>query len=693
MKITRILLTVLYICASINLFAQNDTTDNRLIYSWKINHIDLTDELSDIDTSLKFFQNYNAILRNQITCNYLGNLGSPLQNHIYFNQYDYGTGFVFSEPYSIYFHSPKNQQYYNTKRQFTVLNYSNAGKKEEGEQTLGVLHTQNVNEYFNVGIDYDMISSEGRYQNQQVRQNNITLFSSYRKERYNFHGNFSLNRVKAQENGGIDSLKYLGSDEYKNRRNIPVKLTDATSQVYATNLYLVNEYKLGKVSEEIKIEKKVVKKTRRSSLNFGKDINSKKNNSKSLTDSVPVIPDLEEHDSVYYDTSYVRIVKFSGFSISHEFTYNLDARKYFDNTLVDSFYNDMSFYIDSTSTSDKVYQKLIGNKISLHYKKKGKFKVGISLYSEQVDYMYAKPIYDTTTTGNDTILKGDVDDRWKSTSISGYLNGNILNFALKVYGEYYIDGDKSENSKVKLDFKYLLNQNNCIGFFGNYRNTNPDYFYEQFSSNHFLWKNNYLRMQENWDIGLNYRNSKYGTNIKFIYGQISNLLFFNQDAIIDQYRDQINIISGEVNNFFKLGSINSYSRFVYQKSTNDSILSILSIPNYSFYQSLFYEKLFNFKSTGGHLLMQFGIDYRYTSGYLANSYMPLSGLFYNQYDYRMQDYHRFDLFINFSINRANLFLRYDYLNSALNENYYYNAPFYPSPQPVFKFGVAWLFYN
>lgn len=690
MKITRILLIALYICASINLFAQTDTTDNRLIYSWKINHIDLTDESIDIDTSLKFFQNYNSILRNQITCNYLGNLGSPLQNHIYFNQEAYGTGFVFSEPYSIYFHSPKNQQYYNTKRQFTVLNYSNAGKKDEGEQTLGVLHTQNVNEYFNVGIDYDMISSEGRYQNQQIRQNNITLFSSYKKERYDFNGNFSLNRVKAQENGGIDSLKYLGSDEYKNRRNIPVKLTDATSQVYATNLYLVNEYKLGKVSEETKIEKKVVKKTRRSSLNFGKDINSKKNNSNSLSDSVPVIPDPEENDSVYYDTSYVRIVKLSGFSISHEFTYNLDARKYFDNTLVDSFYNDKNFYIDSSSTSDKVYQKLIGNKISLHYKKTDRFNVGVSLYNEQVDYMYAKPIYDTTTTGNDTILKGDVDDRWKSTSISGYINGNILNFAFKAYGEYYIEGDKSENSKVKLNVKYLLNHNNCIGLFGNYRNTNPDYFYEQYSSNHFLWENNYLRMEENWDVGLNYRNSKYKTNIKFIYGQTSNLLFFNQYAMIDQYRDQINIISGEVDNSFKLGPINSYSRFIYQKSTNDSILSI---PNYSFYQSLFYEKLLNFKSTGGQLLMQVGVDYRYTSGYLANDYMPLSGLFYNQYDYKMQDYHRFDLFINFSINKANLFLRYDYLNSALNENYYYNAPFYPSPQPVFKFGVAWIFYN
>jgi hypothetical protein len=197
-------------------------------------------------------------------------------------------------------------------------------------------------------------------------------------------------------------------------------------------------------------------------------------------------------------------------------------------------------------------------------------------------------------------------------------------------------------------------------------------------------------MEENWDFGLNYWNSQYRTNIKLTYGQSSNHFFFNENAIIDQYRDQINIVSGEISNSFRLGPINSYSRLVFQKSTNDSILSI---PNYSFYQSLFYEKLFNFSSTGGHLLMQFGLDYRYTSGYFANNYMPLSGLFYNQYDYKMQDYHRFDLFINFSINRANLFLRYDYLNSALNENYYYNAPFYPSPQPVFKFGVSWLFYN
>jgi len=463
--------------------------------------------------------------------------------------------------------------------------------------------------------------------------------------------------------------------------------------VYATNLYLINEFKLGSVSEETKIEKKVIKKARRSSLNFRKKIDNDKNESKKNEGNVEIVSKLGDNDSIYYDTSYVRIIKYSGFSISHEFSYDLSARKFYDekiDTTADPFYLDKNFYFDSSSTSDKVYQKIIGNKISLHYNKTKNLNLGVSLYSERVNYIYSKPIYDTTATGNDTILKGDVDKDVGSTSMSGYFKGKYRKFGFQAYGEYFIDGYKSENSKVELQLIYFLNENSDVGFYGNYKNINPDYFYKQYSSNHFSWTNDFFRMEENWDFGLNYRNSRYRTEIKIKYGQSSNHLFFNESAIIDQYRDQIHIISGEITNSFKLGVINSYSKFVYQKSSNDSILSI---PNYSFYQSLFYEKLFHFASTGGQLLMQFGLDYRYTSGYFANSYMPLSGLFYNQYDYKMQDYHRFDLFINFSINRANLFLRYDYLNSALNENFYYNAPFYPSPQPVFKFGVAWLFYN
>lgn len=690
MKITRIIIIIAFVVICNQILAQNDTIKSEVIYSWKLNPSSLNMQAVDVDTVLDNFQNYNLLLKNKYTLNYLGNLGSSAQQHAYFKRSENKTGFVFSEPYAIYFHNPKNQKYYNTKRQYTELSYTSAGKKNESEQTLGVLHTQNVNEKLNFGIDYDMISSEGRYQNQQIRQNDITLFSSYIGDRYNFHGNFTLNRLKAQENGGIDSLKYLGDDDYKNRRNIPVKLEDVSSQVYSTNLYLVNEFKLGKKIREITVEKKVVKKAQRSTLNLFNGGKVKSNNL-DLDSSKIIVP--ENNDSVYFDTTYVNFVRLNGVSFSHEFSYERHARKFYDediDTLDEPFYLNKNIYLDSVSTNDQLFQNLISNKLSIHYRKNTFIDLMLSIYNEQMSYDFSEPFIDTTQSGLDTLVERDIFDQNSSTSISGFLGSNIGKLKLSVYGEYFFEGYKTGNSKANVSIHYQLIANNYIGLDANYKNQNPDYYYKRYSTNHYNWKNDYLRMEENWDVGLNYYNKTLETNIAARYGHISNYFYFDTIAEINQYRDILNIYSLELNQKFKIGPFHSYTNILYQKCSTDSILSL---PTYMLYQSLYYQRLFNFASTGGRLLMQFGVDYRYTSKYYADNYMPLSGVFYKQNSYEMDNYHRFDVFLNFNIKRASLYLRYDYINSAFNENYYYNAPFYPSPQPVFKFGVLWTFYN
>jgi len=246
MKTAKFIVLGCLILISWNVYSQVDSLQNRIIYSWKLNPVDQNTELEDIDTSLFLFHNYNPVLKKRIAYNYLGNMGSAAQskNYIAFDKSQ--TSFVFNQPYAIYFHLPQNQTYYNTKQQFTLLKYSNAGPKNESEQVLKVLHAQNVNSKLNFGLDYDMISSDGRYLNQQVRQNLITVFSSYQGEQYNMHANFNLNRAKFQENGGIDSLKYLGNDDFSNRKNVPVRLENAKGQVLNTSFYVVNQFRFGK---------------------------------------------------------------------------------------------------------------------------------------------------------------------------------------------------------------------------------------------------------------------------------------------------------------------------------------------------------------------------------------------------------------------------------------------------------------
>jgi len=713
MKFKPSILFVVFLFITITSYSQIDSLENRKVYNWKLNPYDLQLELIELDTSLASFQNFNPLLKNTVSSNFLGNLGTAAQSKIYYDREKFKTGFTFSEPYGIYFHLPKDQHYFNTKRQFTLINYSNAGPKEESEQVLGVFHTQNVNKDFNIGVDYDLISSDGRYLNQDVKQNNVTLFSSYQKKGYRVHTNFNLNKFKAQENGGIDSLHYLGDDDYKNRKNIPVRLEDARNEVTNTSFYLAQEYRFGRTIQEVKVKEKKAP-NRSPSINLGKggkgfkgkgenvnlnaDTGLEKNGTfvsdTILADSTSLV-NLNVEDSILANQEFdtTTVFKMSGFSLSHEMIYNNNTRKFIDATLVDSFYNSRDIFIDSTETYDEVRQKQFGNKLSLNYKYSDKFSIRMSFYNEQMTYKYnIRP--DTTINKlplGDTIIKSDVSDKYSNSNVSFYIRSLLFNqIYFSGYGEYYISGYKKENSKLDLKFAYIFKKNTEISFEGKYSNMRPDYFYENFTSNHFSWNNDSLEKVGEWDVGFAIRNSKYKLEAKVQYGQITNHLYLDTTAYVKQSAGQINLLSAELSKILKLGPVNSVTRFVYQKSSKNSILNL---PEYNLYQSLYYERLTTFKSTGGKLLWQVGFDYRYTSSYMADGYMPTTGLFYRQFDHDQVDYHCLDFFINIKIKRARFYLKYHYLNSAINENYYFTGPYYPSPEPLLKFGLAWTFYD
>ena len=197
-------------------------------------------------------------------------------------------------------------------------------------------------------------------------------------------------------------------------------------------------------------------------------------------------------------------------------------------------------------------------------------------------------------------------------------------------------------------------------------------------------------MIQNKDLGIYYYNHKYRLKANLNYKILSNFVYLDTLANVQQHRaSDINIYSAELSKDLSLASIHSRTRFVYQHSSNDTILSL---PNYNLYQSLFFEHLTHFKLTGGELLWQLGVDYRFNSSYKADAYMPMAGMFYKN-TAEAEAFHRFDFFINLTIKRARFYIKYTYLNSLINEKYYFNSPYYGSPEPKLQLGLAWTFYD
>lgn len=709
MKIKAFIFCILFALLSTTIYAQVDSLSNRLIYNWTLSPSDLNLVYADTDTSLESFQQFNPILQSTITSNYLGNLGTASQSNIYYDRQKHQTGFIFSEPYAIYFHLPYEHKYFNTKRPYSLFSYGNGGKKEENEQLLSILHTQNVNQDFNVGIDYDLISAAGRYQRQALKVHAATLFTSYQYKGYRVHANYTLNKAKGEENGGIDSLRYLGSNEYQDPNTIPVKLSDANILVQNNSFHLVQEFRFGKFAAPAKKEEKTNQpgKTGKPGKPGKKTppVNNKANPTniktekpsadtlrKNIRDERDEYPDSLQNleKSIPKSASENKIAvpeNGNGFSISHELKYNKDMRKFYDANIDEPFYDSLDKFLNLTKTYDAAYQKLFSNKISVNYRYKDKFSTSLSFYNEQLDYEYKT---DTIFQQSDTLINNLFLNSYNSNSASFYLGAELFNhFIIDGIAEYFINGYKQEDSRVNLLVGYKW-KTWLISLEGNYKNKKPDYFYKQYSSNHFRWDNNNLIRQEEWDGNFVIRNNKYRLEARAGYGQITGHIYLNSSAYVKQYGNQINILTGEISKKFKIGPFHTDTRFVYQKSTNDSLLCL---PEYNLYQSAYYEKLFYFKSTGGNLLMHAGIDYRYSSSFMADGYMPVTGLFYRQYDQMLDDYHCFDIFFNFTLKRARIYLIYNYLNSAINETYFYNAPSYPAQPAVFKFGFAWTFYD
>jgi len=720
MKTAKYIVLTCLIIISWNAYSQVDSLQNRIIYSWKLDPIGQSTELSEIDTSLFMFQNYNPVLRQLDVHNYLGNMGSAAQpkNYQVFDKKQ--TSFIFSQPYAIYFHLPKNQTYYNTKRQFTLLKYSNAGPKTESEQVLKVMHVQNVNPEFNFGLDYDMISSDGRYLNQQVRQNLITIFGSYEGQRYRMHANINLNRAKFQENGGIDSLQYLEDDDFSNRKNVPVRLESAKGQVLNTSFCLVNQIRFGKpeiIAKEPKKESPAVSKEKNKAVAAPKTIQPKKGitNVKSKIDEIndtAAIKDKFIHDSLNVqkidtlntvpDSSDISksvatddkvtkksYFKWSGLSLSHELIYNSDVRKYSDDNLESDFYNSLNIFIDSLSTSDEVRQTQLGNKFMLKYSA-GTFNAGLYYYNEQMNYTY-NIVPDSSFLNNDTIVKNTYDKNLSNSSVSFFIKSKVFNnLYFSGNAEYFIQGYKDEDSRLDLNLYYLFKGQSRISLMYNYKQSKPDYLYENYSSNHFIWQNSNLKSIVNRDIGLNYNNKRYHFNAQISYSQLTNYLYLDSTAFVAQHQGQIDILSAALYKHFKWGIFNSVTNLVYQKTNTDSIYNI---PEFNLYQSVFLEHLWQFPSTGGSLLWQLGFDYRYTSMYYSDRYMPPLGMFYTQNNILQPEYHCFDVFLNFAIRRARIYLKYSYINVLINKNYQFTSPYYPAPEPLFQFGFAWTFYD
>jgi hypothetical protein len=183
-----------------------DTTKISVQYKSLGEHLINPNTTHRTDTSLDFYHQYNPIYKFDKFLTNTGNIGSPTLPLTYSpdQKISFDAGFHQFDEYNF---TPLKSNFYNTFTPFVDFNYAQG---PEELQKFEAVYTQNINPFWNIGLEYLSIISQGLYVDQSSKVKNFSITSNYRtpNNAYSVYFTAIRNRAEIHENGGIpnDSL-------------------------------------------------------------------------------------------------------------------------------------------------------------------------------------------------------------------------------------------------------------------------------------------------------------------------------------------------------------------------------------------------------------------------------------------------------------------------------------------------------
>ena len=597
--------------------------------TWRWAHDGVYRQDVPLDTTLDNIHNYNYIFKKSVANTYLANFPSPYISDIFINRAPDQDFFALTN-IRAYLYRPVDALYFNTTTPFTQLTYFTGGGKGKNETLLDVWHTQNIRPFWNAGFRYNLISSDGRYMNQKSKAYNFSLFSSYEYERLAISFFLNQNNGKFIENGGITVKKYI-RDTTINAENIPVNLSNTSNSYRNFNFYAQVQYNIGKPKEVI-----------------------------TPTDTTITYP----AKALFSATIEDNIHRFKEANVNRDF---------FPVT-----------YLDTVTSldiqSDKIYE--ITTKFVVNEHPKHKYLPGVyaGLNYKYLDYSGRTSLDTVNNYG-----KKKYSGIWLTGGLFNVDSTAIFNFdasaRLCLIGDYVgnftIEGfiqqyfNKNRNSYVKVDA--LIESKAVNPFFSNY------------IGNHDYWENNFNNIKT-LNIQGRYVNEKLRTEVGIAWSNIIDYVYFDTTSMPVQSSKTLMVLTAWGKQNFKAGNFHFDQTVYFQKSTQEDILSlpVIALYSHNYYENTFFKKALKFCV---------GIDLFYNTKFYADKYKPSSMQFYNQRDEKTGGYPKVDVFIDFAIKRAHLFLKYEHLNYYFTNGEYFSALNYPINPAMFKFGLKWNFFD
>jgi hypothetical protein len=600
-----------------------------------------------LDTMLDYYHLYHPVYKNALTATYIGNYGTPAQNNNFLKR-ESDIDFYFLKTRSAYLLTPQSIRYYNTRTPYTLLDFSQSEHRTRKNETrFNVLHSQNVNPYLNVTFRFDQARSAGQYKNQEAKNNFVTLYSSYTKDRLNIHGGFISNSIINSENGGLKpDADLLGEPDTD---FLDVNLTSVRSEFGNSVFFATGEYRFGRFEE---IEQQ------------------------------DDLPDFEEDTEEEEEMPIPK--KFKPFvGILYSFEYQNNLKEYIDEEdSTNTFFQHAYYGEDYTKDSIRFHQ--IRNVIQLkqYENPERKTSFGKRVFLGQEFTKATMPglefgTFQPTTKRYSNIYAGGGIFRETGKFWTWNFDGRIFLLGRNA-------GQTEINGIISKPLSFLKDSLAFLRIRGSIENRMPDYFQEEFYSNRIRW-NEDLKMEQRMTVNGILEIPERKLELNANYALINNYIYNDTLGIPSQFGGQLLVLSAYADKDFNLKNFHFRTRVLWQKVSNEDVLHL---PEFSAFVSTYYKFVIS-----KVLFTQLGFDVRYNTAYYSDAYHPTTGLFYLQNDVKTGNFPYIDAFANLRLKRTRIFFKMINVGTEFIDKEYYTTPGYPMNRMTFRFGVAWAFYD
>ncbi len=684
--------------------------------------------------------------------NHIGNNYSARLSRIFINRAVDNDNFIFIAPYTFVEKRPEKFLFVNTLSPYTNILYDNCGDKTNGEDHIDAKFSVNAGKRINVGFDLDYAYGRGYFSNQSTSHFNGSVFASYLGDRYNMHFLFNAAHQKTSENGGIANDEYIThpesfTDSYADNE-IPTILSSNWNRndhqhIFLTHRYNIGFYRMVKMTEEELKARKFAEESRKAkeqkqqekgengqaqprnrnerdnapapkgrpdnarvmgkepvadSLKIANDTTRIKVDGQAAIDSLNRMQAIQDSIDATMKREYVPVT-----SIIHTLEWNKYDHIYQAYQTPTSYYKNRYYDQGIVYGNDSIYDQ------SKHIQIKNTF--GLALLEGFNKYMKAGLKGFLTHEYRsfempDTVGKTAFRQTWKehNVSVGGQLSktqGKTLHFNLMA--EFWLAGEDA--GQMHADFSTDLN----FPLFGDtvrlaasaylHRN-NPVFFQRTYHSKHFWWDND-LSMETRARVEGLFSYDKTKTKLRVGIEEIKDYTYYgmsydatktartNMTAGVYQESGNINILTAQLHQNFRLGPLNWENVITYQNSSNTEVLPL---PTWNIFTNLYLK--FKIAKVLG---VELGADATWFSEYYAPDFCPGINQFAIQKNeasrVELGGYPFIDVYANMVLKGVRFFVMMSHINNGSGNHMKFLTPHFPTNGSVLHLGVSWNFYN